>query len=312
MNASLTTAAFDVSTESRNLESISYTLENLSSSPRLPVDLTLVMIEIRKKLGWTTELINSTLLEGIGEGSLNPVSGKLIALEGSIEAFVLADGTAATIRIHPSHTTIESINESEVRQMIESSTPFVPSMTDPTWTQPGLDDPFMRKDPQSQDPRSAEIGWPENYVMPEKYMRMGQEVNGDLWECVNLPDDPESMFMAMINAARETRVSIMGAIFQRFGRNLHGSLAISESDMELVVYPDDRFAQASFFTCGNSNPRPSLDYLHTAFDAAITHVRGFVRGRAVPFSYVGIAVRGGSGSTVWQGAVENDNELISA
>ncbi len=299
MNASLSVAAFDVQHELGNVLPTDYRLNNLQSAPRLPVDLALVMIEMRKKMGWTTELINCALLDGIGEGTKNPVTGKIVAPEGSIEAFVDADGTSAIVRITPSNES-DIVGESDVRSMIETSVPFMPSMTDPAWNQPGLSDPFMRKDAQSQDPRSAEMGWPEEYVMPEGYMRMGQAVNGELWECTNLPDNPESMFLGLINAARETRVSIMGVIFKREGRKLHGSLAISESDMELVAYPDERFAQASFFTCGNSNPRPSLDYLHTAFDAAITHVEGYVRGRAIDFRYPGMLVRGGTRTTVWQ------------
>lgn len=297
MNASATTAAFDVKKASlAHNVSFEHTVEWLDNAPRLPVDLALVLIEIRKKLGWTMQSINVTLVEGIGEHSDNPVIGTLVADEGVLSLSVDVLGLSADLSTQ-SINTLSYVSVNDVRLLLESSQPFMPSMTEEGWIPPGLDDPFMKQDPNEQE-FSPENGWPAGFQKPEEYMRMGQGVNGDMFDCAALPEDPESFFFAMINAARETRVSIMGVMFRREGLNLHGSLAISESSMDMFVLPEYRRAYISFFTCGNSNPRPSLDYLHAAFDGDQTNVSGFVRGREVPFLYTGVLERGMQ-KTVW-------------
>jgi S-adenosylmethionine/arginine decarboxylase-like enzyme len=308
MNATPTTAAFDVQREPGKVLPTEYRLNNLQSAPRLPVDLALVMIEVRKALNWTTRSFNTKLLEGISEKSLNPVEGVLTAEEGTMRAFVNAAGSQARVFVFPElHTDVPV--QGEMRDIFTTSQPFMPSMTDPLWTPPGLDDPFMKADPNADV--SRERGWPTNYAMPWSYGRFGQAVNGDLHDCRNLPDGPEDLFLRFIDAAKQIRVSIMGVMSSSLPTGGYASLAISESDMELKFFRPQRLAYATFFTCGNSNPRPAIDVLHRSFAAGVTQVDAYARGRDVQFSYEGAIVRGGTGRTVWKDSpVHTDNQLL--
>jgi S-adenosylmethionine/arginine decarboxylase-like enzyme len=297
MTALASPAAFDVKNEAKDVLPTIHTLNNLEHAPRLPVDLALLLIEIRKNLEWTTRSFNTALLGGISDTSLNPVRGNLIAEEGEIFAEVSGDGTKASVRITPS-TREKIMVDNNMHERFNTSQPFMPSMTDPLWTPPGLNDPFMKVDATAEVTR--ERGWPANFNMPWTYGRFGQGVNGDLHDCKNLPEDVEDLFLRFINAARETRVSIMGVMASNLPNGGYASLAISESDMELRFFRKQRLAYATFFTCGNSNPRPALDKIHQSFDAGVTRVDGYVRGRDVPYMYEGTIVRGGNNQTIWK------------
>jgi len=298
MNTSEKSTAFTVEKPIGHAITFEHEIEWLLSTPRLPVDLILILIQIRKKLGWTTKSMNANLQQGIGEKTDNPLMGQLIANEGIISASVDCLGLSAEVKITAvDHVVCLSVHD--LRELFELPKPFMPSMTEPGWEPPGSNDPFMPAQPERIE-KSPEIGWSDGFVMPEQYMRMGQAVNADMWGCENLPHDLETMFTVMIGAAHVIRVSIMGVIctYDNEG-NLHGSLAISESDMELVVYLHGKYVSASFFTCGTSNPRPAIDALHIEFDPIQTDVTAMVRGKDVPFFYKGLLLRGGQ-TTVWE------------
>jgi len=263
------------------------------------VDLVLVLMQIRKKLGWTTLSLQGALHEGIGEGLLNPAEGNLVASQGSLHAVVNKEGTAAKIKIVPNESLDRPLNPTELRSMLEEAQPFMPPMNDKLWTPPGLDDPFMKVDPDP-DAISPERGWPQGFKMPWTYARMGQEVNGDFYGCTDLPTEPEQLFLQMIEAARSTRVSIMGvfAANDAMGRG-RVSLTINESEMTLLTFPAEQAAFAIFFTCGNANPRPAIDALHRAFHAKLTKVMALVRGNDASFYYEG-ALKEADTQTQWE------------
>ena len=68
-----------------------------------------------------------------------------------------------------------------------------------------------------------------------------------------LLDDLDIVQSAMVDAARETGVTILGRTFHKFSpQGVTGVIAIAESHLSVHTWPEYGYAAADIFTCGTS------------------------------------------------------------
>lgn len=66
-------------------------------------------------------------------------------------------------------------------------------------------------------------------------------------------DDIDHVRNAMLTAARETGVTVLGDKFHKFSpQGVTGVIAIAESHLTIHTWPEYKYAAADIFTCGSS------------------------------------------------------------
>ncbi len=84
----------------------------------------------------------------------------------------------------------------------------------------------------------------------------------------------------MRRAAESCGATVLGACFRRFQpTGVSGVVIIAESHLSIHTWPDEGFASADFYTCGEVRPEAAVEVLRAGLAAASAEVLAVDRGR---------------------------------
>ena len=109
----------------------------------------------------------------------------------------------------------------------------------------------------------------------------GRHVLIDLWDCdpATLADG-EALETIMRRAAVTCGATVLQTCFHRFPPNgVSGVVIISESHLSIHTWPEEGFASADFYTCGDVRPEAAVDVLREGLAAESSEVLVVDRGR---------------------------------
>ena len=94
-------------------------------------------------------------------------------------------------------------------------------------------------------------------------------------------DDIELVKEALIGAAKECNVTILGNNFHKFSpQGVSGVIVIAESHISIHTWPEHCYAAVDFFTCSEvCNIELIIDYLKNIFSSKRTETQKIKRGR---------------------------------
>jgi S-adenosylmethionine decarboxylase len=103
----------------------------------------------------------------------------------------------------------------------------------------------------------------------------------ELWDAnaEKLNSVPEAREI-LVEAARQARVTVLHSAFHRFNPvGVSGVVVIAESHITIHTWPEERYAAADIFTCGDhAMPEVAAQYLAKAFESQHVDVTRVVRG----------------------------------
>jgi S-adenosylmethionine decarboxylase len=94
--------------------------------------------------------------------------------------------------------------------------------------------------------------------------------------------DPAALGQILRQAAIAAGAHILFSHFHHFGQQqgVTGVLLLAESHISIHTWPEQGFAAADVFMCGQAEPERALDVLRTACQPAREQVQRIVRGTA--------------------------------
>lgn len=103
----------------------------------------------------------------------------------------------------------------------------------------------------------------------------------ELWDAdqSKLDSVPEARQL-LLEAARRARVTVLHSAFHRFNPvGVSGVVVIAESHISIHTWPEERYAAADIFTCGDrAMPEIAAQYLAEAFGAEQVEIKRIIRG----------------------------------
>ena len=98
-------------------------------------------------------------------------------------------------------------------------------------------------------------------------------------------DDIDHVRNAMLTAARETGVTVLGDKFHKFSpQGVTGVVAIAESHLTIHTWPEYKYAAADVFTCGDSfDPRIAAAVLVRELNCKKPQITEIKRGLSIGF-----------------------------
>ncbi len=88
----------------------------------------------------------------------------------------------------------------------------------------------------------------------------------------------------LLRAVRDCGATLIDSQFHQFEPfGVSGVVLIAESHLSVHTWPEDGFAAADIFTCGEMNPDVAIDRIQRDFKAQDVSVKVLVRGRLEEF-----------------------------
>ncbi|MCP3963025.1 MAG: adenosylmethionine decarboxylase [bacterium] len=109
----------------------------------------------------------------------------------------------------------------------------------------------------------------------------GRHILIDLWGCDRAAlADGEALDALMRRAAESSGATVLQTCFHRFPpTGVSGIVIISESHLSIHTWPDEGFASADFYTCGDVRPEAAVEVLRAGLAAESSEVLVVDRGR---------------------------------
>ncbi len=111
---------------------------------------------------------------------------------------------------------------------------------------------------------------------------LGRHILLELEECsVDILDDLKAIELALLEAARRARATIIESRFHRFSPfGISGVVVIAESHLTIHTWPEYQYAAVDIFTCGTVlQPSVATDYLIETFGSKRPSIVELKRGR---------------------------------
>jgi S-adenosylmethionine decarboxylase len=109
----------------------------------------------------------------------------------------------------------------------------------------------------------------------------GRHLLADLYHCsADLLNNAPALEALMVQAAEKIGATLVGVQFNQFNPiGVSGVVIIAESHLTIHTWPEIGFAAVDFFTCGQLNAQPGVDFLAKALKAGKVELKQFDRGR---------------------------------
>ena len=123
--------------------------------------------------------------------------------------------------------------------------------------------------------------------MNHDFRPAGQHLLADLYGSdAFLLTDAAGIDALLRGAAQAAGARILHSHFHTFGpgAGITGVLLLAESHISLHTWPEDGFAAADIFMCGQARPELALEVITAALRPAAQDVRTLVRGAARPYN----------------------------
>jgi S-adenosylmethionine decarboxylase len=101
----------------------------------------------------------------------------------------------------------------------------------------------------------------------------GRHVLAEYWGCNPLVlANKDVIKIRMEEAALAARATIVASVFHQFTPSgVSGVVVVAESHLSIHTWPEEGYASADFYTCGDCEPERALEFLQNAFGASRIH-----------------------------------------
>jgi len=108
----------------------------------------------------------------------------------------------------------------------------------------------------------------------------GRHVLAEYWGCqADILGDKDLIKARMEDAARAAKATIVFSAFHKFTpTGVSGVVVVEESHLAIHTWPEEGYASADFYTCGDCVPENALGLLQEALRAERTHFLVIDRG----------------------------------
>lgn len=119
----------------------------------------------------------------------------------------------------------------------------------------------------------------DRFVRDNTLTYAGIHIIIDAWQASNLINT-DFVEQVIKQAAEKTGAEIISSKFHSFGENegCTGIILLSESHMSIHTWPEQDYAAIDVFTCGETNPRLSLDVVKEKFETDCLQIQELTRG----------------------------------